>query len=532
MRLALFFLACFNVLLVHTAVGQSRFDKLQSDLLANAADQWLIAELKAVNPNYFDCSRGGWLFPSPGDFILFGDTIALTPEHTNRFRDIWFPSGDCRRFVSVVAMADVYMPLFKRKAQQLSLHPDVAFLPVVLSGCNQQFKSGDAAGLWAMPFLAARRQHLKIDTLVDERLGGDFTTDAALKHFAYVLDIHRNDYWRATAAYYSGPAQLVALDSLLHGKNILSAINTETADMLRFLAYTNQLLRTVHLDNQLSNCFDVLGHFQPVIIEKPLQVKAIASVLSVDESRLRCTNPVYTGQWLMPGYRKVPFVLEDTLIGRFQLMKDSIARWQPSRPKADAYEWETYVLQHRVGKGETLGRIAGKYGVTIAQVKKWNKLRSDKIRKGQTLRIEQRKKVMLQPIVEEEMPSEMADSAAVNTPVVSDSLLVVQKMESLLAKGKKFMEQRKYKEAVRTFDELLVLSPDQAEILDLRKQAEDAAKSQAQTEKAKVKYYTVKSGDSLWSIARKYPGVTEHDLMKWNKCGENIRPGQRLVIKK
>jgi membrane-bound lytic murein transglycosylase D len=212
-------------------------------------------------------------------------------------------------------------------------------------------------------------------------------------------------------------------------------------------------------------------------------------------------------------------------------MKDSIARWQPSRPKADAYEWQSYVVQHRVGKGETLGRIAGKYGVTIAQVKKWNKLRSDKIRKGQVLRIEQRKKVIIQPVFEEEMPSEMADSAAVNTAVVSDSLLAVQKMESLLAKGKKLMQQRKYKEAVRTFDELLVLSPDQAEILELRKQAEDAAKSQAQTAKAKVKYYTVKSGDSLWSIARKYPGVTENDLMKWNKCGANIRPGQRLVIK-
>jgi membrane-bound lytic murein transglycosylase D len=45
------------------------------------------------------------------------------------------------------------------------------------------------------------------------------------------------------------------------------------------------------------------------------------------------------------------------------------------------------------------------------------------------------------------------------------------------------------------------------------------------------KYYTVKQGDSLWSIAKKYKGVTEHDLMKWNKCGPNIQPGQRLVIK-
>ena len=42
----------------------------------------------------------------------------------------------------------------------------------------------------------------------------------------------------------------------------------------------------------------------------------------------------------------------------------------------------------------------------------------------------------------------------------------------------------------------------------------------------------VKSGDTLWKIASKYKGVTPEEIMKWNKCGAKIRPGQKLKIYK
>lgn len=44
--------------------------------------------------------------------------------------------------------------------------------------------------------------------------------------------------------------------------------------------------------------------------------------------------------------------------------------------------------------------------------------------------------------------------------------------------------------------------------------------------------YTVKSGDSLWQIAQKFPGVSAEDIMEWNKINTNIRPGQKLIIHK
>ncbi|HCY25344.1 MAG TPA: lytic transglycosylase, partial [Cryomorphaceae bacterium] len=40
---------------------------------------------------------------------------------------------------------------------------------------------------------------------------------------------------------------------------------------------------------------------------------------------------------------------------------------------------------HRVKSGETLGHIAGKYGVGVSDIKRWNGLRSDMIRIDQRI---------------------------------------------------------------------------------------------------------------------------------------------------
>jgi membrane-bound lytic murein transglycosylase D len=44
--------------------------------------------------------------------------------------------------------------------------------------------------------------------------------------------------------------------------------------------------------------------------------------------------------------------------------------------------------------------------------------------------------------------------------------------------------------------------------------------------------YTVKSGDSLYTIAKKFPGVSVENIKKWNDIsGNNIQPGMKLKIK-
>ena len=46
-------------------------------------------------------------------------------------------------------------------------------------------------------------------------------------------------------------------------------------------------------------------------------------------------------------------------------------------------------------------------------------------------------------------------------------------------------------------------------------------------------YYTVRKGDNLWTIAKKYPGVSNYDIMKLNNISnaKNLVIGQKLKIK-
>ncbi|MCH4822492.1 LysM peptidoglycan-binding domain-containing protein [Gramella lutea] len=46
-------------------------------------------------------------------------------------------------------------------------------------------------------------------------------------------------------------------------------------------------------------------------------------------------------------------------------------------------------------------------------------------------------------------------------------------------------------------------------------------------------WYTVKSGDSLWSISKKFPGVTVQNLKAWNDMNTNsLKPGMKLKVSK
>jgi membrane-bound lytic murein transglycosylase D len=48
-----------------------------------------------------------------------------------------------------------------------------------------------------------------------------------------------------------------------------------------------------------------------------------------------------------------------------------------------------------------------------------------------------------------------------------------------------------------------------------------------------TRFYTVKSGDSLWSISQKFPGVTVDKIKNWNDIsGTKLKPGTKLKILK
>ncbi len=157
---------------------------------------------------------------------------------------------------------------------------------------------------------------------------------------------------------------------------------------------------------------------------------------------------------------------------------------------------------HRVRSGETLSTIASRYGVSIAQLKMTNRIRTNLIRPGQRLRI----------------PFGGADA-------VSDTKIYTVKAGDTLS-----TIAARYGVSVVRLKRANRLSGDSLRIGDRLEIPTQVAVSDAPKRVAKSRTHRVRSGESLYTIGKRY-GVSVDRLKAANGLRRNtIRVGQELVI--
>ncbi|MFM8950670.1 MAG: LysM peptidoglycan-binding domain-containing protein [Bacteroidota bacterium] len=171
-------------------------------------------------------------------------------------------------------------------------------------------------------------------------------------------------------------------------------------------------------------------------------------------------------------------------------------------------QWKTY----RVRSGETLSSIAQKHKSTYTQLKKWNSLKSDRIHPGQQLRVFVNVKKTVAIRINPTQDDQEDDDADTNDDVKKE---VVAKLDSVATP----------KEPV----ELAVNTTANEKPVTTKAKPAPAKKTPA----VKYVYHTVQPGDTLWSIARKYRGVSANDIKQTNKLpnADVIKPGTKLKIK-
>ena len=140
--------------------------------------------------------------------------------------------------------------------------------------------------------------------------------------------------------------------------------------------------------------------------------------------------------------------------------------------------------------GENISSIANKYKVTVGDIKEWNDIRKKNVRVGQRITV-------------------YVASKAAKTKL------------AVVAKPKK---------------EILPAVADSSTLPTAATEKTIAAKTSAAESSTTNDYilYTVQSGDSLFTIAKKFPGITDAELMAYNNI-RNVKglvPGQQLKIPK
>jgi membrane-bound lytic murein transglycosylase D len=185
-----------------------------------------------------------------------------------------------------------------------------------------------------------------------------------------------------------------------------------------------------------------------------------------------------------------------------------------------------YIVQ----KGDNLNTIAKKYNTTVAAIKEWNHLTSLSIKLGASLQVGN-----IVPVANE------TAVAVVATPELKDIQYEVQKGDNLGSIAKKFgssLNDLKQWNNLHSNNivvgNLLVVAKNEIAINTNNATVDSFKKKDIATASSKNddSNYLVQKGDSLFSISKKYPGVTVSDLKKWNNItGDDLKPGMGLKIK-
>ena len=203
--------------------------------------------------------------------------------------------------------------------------------------------------------------------------------------------------------------------------------------------------------------------------------------------------------------------------------------------------------KHKVRKGDNLSSIADKYNVSVSDLKKWNNLKKNTVASGKVLKINTTERVVSK--VKKEIKSDKKATDPKNEVVAdkenSDSEVAEKKeyktQEYVVLKGDNLSNiAKKHKVSAEDLKLWNNLTDDNIQLgstivvsrieIVVAEKPNKKPKSAKKPKKVDEHYY-VQKGDSLYKIAKKYPGVTISDIKKWNGISnENLKPGMKLKI--
>ncbi|MBK7629398.1 MAG: LysM peptidoglycan-binding domain-containing protein [Ignavibacteriales bacterium] len=178
----------------------------------------------------------------------------------------------------------------------------------------------------------------------------------------------------------------------------------------------------------------------------------------------------------------------------------------------------TGMVYHKIRRGENLGLIASKYGVSVNQLRDWNNISGNKIVSGRSLRI---------------YPDGTSNYVAVTETknTVSKNNIYkykVKKGDNLSEIAEKFGVTT---QQVRKWNNISGNKIVAGKTLKIYNSTSSSSYGDNTTKNSSnVNYYKIKPGDSIGSIADKY-GVKISDIQNWNNIsGNKILSGKTLKI--
>jgi membrane-bound lytic murein transglycosylase D len=446
-----------------------------------------------------------------------------------------------------------YEPMMLSLLAEAGLPRDLIFLSMIESGFSNQARSyASAVGLWQFMAPTGRAYGLRIDYWADQRVDPEASTRAAI---AYLKDLYelQGDWYLAWASYNAGPGR-VNRAMKRHGTRNFWVLAEQDTLHEETRNYVPKILAAAILGKhpERYGFGDVEPQpelvYQSVEVQGAVTLDVIARCAGVTEAAIEALNPsLLRGSTPPEGTTMVhlPLGTAETFAAAFEDI-----------PPSERVSYK----RHKVGRGESLGGIAKRYGVTSAEIAKVNRIHDpDRIYVGMELVIPLHgtDPELLQPAVQAKAVT------TVHTVRSGDTLAAVATRYGVTTADLVTWNGLTSADHIRVGQELTIRGgrPDKTTQLTYTVQAGDTVSGIAERfgvtssqvmewngiqDPGKLhvgrslklygpsqdwKLYTVQSGDSLGRIAQAQ-GCTVSELKGWNDLSSStIYPGQKLRVR-
>lgn len=373
----------------------------------------------------------------------------------------------------MLTASQFYFPLFEQELDNHNIPLEIKYLSIVESALNPRAKSRvGATGLWQFMYGTGKMYDLDVSSYVDERSDPIKSTRAACQYLAKLYEIF-GDWDLALAAYNSGPGNVNKAIRRSGGYknywNIRRNLPRETA------GYVPAFLATMYLfeyaeEHGLKVEKAERAYFETdtVHIKQLITFDQISELVGVGVDQLKVLNPSYK-LGIIPKIEGKTYALR-------------LPRWALGRFVANEEAIYAHVEEELKKREKPLPQL----------VKASDRIRY-RVRSGDYLgKIAERYGVGVSQI-------KRWNGLRTNNLRIGQRLTIYPRRPVTTASS----TSSKKKSAV-------------------------ASKT---APAAGVKVHTVREGDSLWTISRKYPGITVENLREWNGIrGNNLQPGTKLKL--